>query len=109
MQKIDHIEVRGARVHNLKNVNVDIPLEPARGHRGRVGVGQKSSLALGVLYAEGSRRYLEALSTYTRRRLTQAGTRLRGRGAATCPPPSRCTSGPACPACAARSAPPPSS
>ena len=66
-----HIEVRGARVHNLRNVNVDIPLGQLVGVCGVSGSG-KSSLALGVLYAEGSRRYLEALSTYTRRRLTQA-------------------------------------
>lgn len=67
----DHIEVRGARVHNLKNVNVDVPLHKIVGVAGVSGSG-KSSLALGVLYAEGSRRYLEALSTYTRRRMTQA-------------------------------------
>ena len=72
MQNIDHIEVRGARVHNLKNVNVDIPLGELVGIAGVSGSG-KSSLALGVLYAEGSRRYLEALSTYTRRRIAQAG------------------------------------
>ena len=65
------IEVRGARVHNLKDINVDIPLGRLVGIAGVSGSG-KSSLALGVLYAEGSRRYLEALSTYTRRRLTQA-------------------------------------
>ena len=65
------IEVRGACVHNLKNVDVDIPLNKLVGIAGISGSG-KSSLALGVLYAEGSRRYLEALSTYTRRRLTQA-------------------------------------
>ena len=65
------IEVRGARVHNLKNVNVDIPLNKIVGVAGVSGSG-KSSLALGVLYAEGSRRYLESLSTYTRRRMTQA-------------------------------------
>ncbi len=66
-----HIEVRGARVHNLKNVDVDIPLNQIVGIAGVSGSG-KSSLALGILYAEGSRRYLEALSTYTRRRMTQA-------------------------------------
>ena len=68
----DHIEVRGARVHNLKDVDIDIPLNRLVGIAGVSGSG-KSSLALGVLYAEGSRRYLEALSTYTRRRLAQAG------------------------------------
>ena len=67
----DHIEVRGARVHNLKNIDVDIPLHKIVGIAGVSGSG-KSSLALGVLYAEGSRRYLESLSTYTRRRMTQA-------------------------------------
>ena len=68
---IDRIKIRGARVHNLKNINVDIPLNKIVGVAGVSGSG-KSSLALGVLYAEGSRRYLEALSTYTRRRMTQA-------------------------------------
>ena len=66
-----HIKVRGARVHNLKNIDVDIPLNKIVGIAGVSGSG-KSSLALGILYAEGSRRYLEALSTYTRRRMTQA-------------------------------------
>ncbi|WP_303962379.1 excinuclease ABC subunit UvrA [Succinatimonas hippei] len=65
------IKIRGARVHNLKNINVDIPLNKIVGIAGVSGSG-KSSLALGVLYSEGSRRYLEALSTYTRRRMTQA-------------------------------------
>ena len=64
----DHIEIRGARVHNLKNIDLDIPLGKLVGIAGVSGSG-KSSLALGVLYAEGSRRYLEALSTYTRRRM----------------------------------------
>ena len=68
---VDHIRIRGARVHNLKNVNVDVPLGKIVGVAGVSGSG-KSSLALGVLYAEGSRRYLDALSTYTRRRMTQA-------------------------------------
>ena len=67
----DCIKIRGAKVHNLKNVNVDVPLHEIVGIAGVSGSG-KSSLALGVLYAEGSRRYLEALSTYTRRRMTQA-------------------------------------
>ncbi|MBR3402146.1 MAG: excinuclease ABC subunit UvrA [Parasporobacterium sp.] len=67
----DKIEIRGARVHNLKNLDVDIPLHRIVGIAGVSGSG-KSSLALGVLYAEGSRRYLESLSTYTRRRMTQA-------------------------------------
>ena len=65
------IIVRGARVHNLKNIDVDIPLDQIVSIAGVSGSG-KSSLALGVLYAEGSRRYLESLSTYTRRRMTQA-------------------------------------
>ena len=68
---INAIKIRGARVHNLKNVDVDIPLNQIVGIAGVSGSG-KSSLSLGVLYAEGSRRYLEALSTYTRRRMTQA-------------------------------------
>ena len=68
----EQIEIRGARVHNLKNLDVNIPLHQIVGIAGVSGSG-KSSLALGVLYAEGSRRYLESLSTYTRRRMTQAG------------------------------------
>ena len=68
---IDKMLIRGANVHNLKNIDVDIPLGKIVGIAGVSGSG-KSSLALGVLYAEGSRRYLEALSTYTRRRMTQA-------------------------------------
>ncbi len=68
----DVIEVRGARVHNLKNVDVDIPLGELVAIAGVSGSG-KSSLALGTLYAEGSRRYLDALSTYTRRRISQTG------------------------------------
>lgn len=67
----DHIEIRGARVHNLKNIELNLPLGKLVGIAGVSGSG-KSSLALGILYAEGSRRYLEALSAYTRRRLTQA-------------------------------------
>lgn len=68
---IQNIEIRGARVHNLKNIDVNVPLNQIVGIAGVSGSG-KSSLALGVLYAEGSRRYLEALSTYTRRRMSQA-------------------------------------
>ena len=68
---INKMLIRGAKVHNLKNIDVDIPLGKIVGIAGVSGSG-KSSLALGVLYAEGSRRYLEALSTYTRRRMTQA-------------------------------------
>ena len=66
------IEVHGARVHNLKNLSLHVPLNQIVGIAGVSGSG-KSSLALGVLYAEGSRRYLEALSTYTRRRMSYAG------------------------------------
>jgi len=65
------MKIRGGRVHNLKNINVDIPLQKLVAVAGVSGSG-KSSLALGILYAEGSRRYLESLSTYTRRRMTQA-------------------------------------
>lgn len=67
----EQIKVRGARVHNLKNIDVDVPLNQIVAIAGVSGSG-KSSLSLGVLYAEGFRRYLEALSTYTRRRMTQA-------------------------------------
>ena len=66
-----YIQIRGARVHNLKNIDVDVPLHKIAAIAGVSGSG-KSSLALGVLYAEGSRRYLDSLSTYTRRRMTQA-------------------------------------
>ena len=68
---VDKIEVRGARVHNLKDIDVEVPLGKKVAIAGVSGSG-KSSLALGVLYAEGSRRYLESLSTYTRRRMTMA-------------------------------------
>ncbi len=78
-----YIEVRGACVHNLKNVNVNVPLHQIVGIAGVSGSG-KSSLALGVLYAEGSRRYLESLSTYTRRRMTRAA-KSTGRRSAVCP------------------------
>ena len=101
----DHIEVRGARVHNLKNIDVDVPLNQIVGIAGVSGSG-KSSLALGVLYAEGSRRYLEALSTYTRRRMTQAAMPMSMR-CSTFRPPSRSTSAPASPESAAPSAPVP--
>ena len=67
----DKIEIRGAKVHNLKNIHLDVPLNKVVGIAGVSGSG-KSSLALGILYAEGSRRYLDALSTYTRRRMTQS-------------------------------------
>ena len=66
------IKIRGARENNLKNIDLDIPKNKLVVFTGVSGSG-KSSLALGTLYAEGSRRYLEALSTYTRRRITQAG------------------------------------
>lgn len=68
----DHIAVLGGRVHNLRNINVDIPLNKFTAISGLSGSG-KSSLAMGILYAEGSRRYLDALSTYTRRRISQVG------------------------------------
>ena len=74
MKKQNHpnvIKIRNVHVHNLKHIDVDIPLNKLAGIAGVSGSG-KSSLALGVLYAEGSRRYLDALSTYTRRRMTQA-------------------------------------
>ncbi|USS84500.1 excinuclease ABC subunit UvrA [Fructilactobacillus myrtifloralis] len=69
--QVTQIEVRGGNVHNLKNINVNIPLNQFVAISGRSGSG-KSSLAMGILYAEGSRRYLEALSTYTRRRISQS-------------------------------------
>lgn len=96
------IEVRGACVHNLKNVDVDIPLNKLVGIAGISGSG-KSSLALGVLYAEGSRRYLEALSTYTRRRLTQA-SRAQVVTYVMCPRLSPSIKDLQCPACDPRSA-----
>ncbi|MFC6200400.1 AAA family ATPase [Lactiplantibacillus nangangensis] len=71
VQQQEHISVRGGNVHNLKNINVDIPLNQFVAISGPSGSG-KSSLAMGILYAEGSRRYLEALSTYTRRRISQS-------------------------------------
>lgn len=71
MANIQTIDIRGARVHNLKDINVSVPLHQIIGIAGVSGSG-KSSLALGVLYAEGSRRYLDSLSTYTRRRMTMA-------------------------------------
>ena len=67
---IDKMEIKGARVHNLKSIDVDVPLNKIVAISGVSGSG-KSSLALGVIYAEGSRRYLESLSTYTRRRISQ--------------------------------------
>ncbi|KRM79201.1 excinuclease ATPase subunit [Lapidilactobacillus dextrinicus DSM 20335] len=70
VNKVTQIEVRGGNVHNLKNINVNIPLNQFVAISGPSGSG-KSSLAMGILYAEGSRRYLDALSTYTRRRITQ--------------------------------------
>ena len=77
----ESIEIRGARVHNLKNIDIDVPLGKLVGVAGVSGSG-KSSLALGVLYAEGSRRYLEALSMYTRRRSAAPQARIRdGQGA----------------------------
>ena len=88
---VDHIEIRGARVHNLKNIDVDVPLNKIVGIAGVSGSG-KSSLALGVLYAEGSRRYLDALSTYTRRRMTQA-PKADVDEVLYVPPRWRCTSG----------------
>ncbi len=78
----DKIEIRGAKAHNLKNIDVDIPLGKIVGIAGVSGSG-KSSLALGVLYAEGSRRYLESLSTYTRRRMTQASRAMAAIGVQT--------------------------
>ena len=67
----ENIVIKGARVHNLKNIDIDVPLHQIVGIAGVSGSG-KSSLALGVIYAEGSRRYLDSLSTYTRRRMTSA-------------------------------------
>lgn len=102
MQNIDHIEVRGARVHNLKNVNVDIPLGELVGIAGVSGSG-KSSLALGVLYAEGSRRYHEALSPI-RADASRKLAKPRSTTFATCPLRSHCTSARRCRACVPHSA-----
>lgn len=71
MQKPSTIDIHGARIHNLKNIDVSVPLGKFVCIAGVSGSG-KSSLALGILFSEGSRRYLESLSTYTRRRLSQA-------------------------------------
>ena len=98
----DKIEIRGAKAHNLKNIDVDIPLGKIVGIAGVSGSG-KSSLALGVLYAEGSRRYLESLSTYTRRRMTQA-SRAMADDVRYVPPHWPFTSAPACRVSAAPSA-----
>ena len=76
IEKPGNIIVHGARVHNLKNIDAEVPLNKITAIAGVSGSG-KSSLALGVLYAEGSRRYLESLSTYTRRRMTQAARHSR--------------------------------
>ena len=100
---IDKMLVRGAKVHNLKNIDVGIPLNKIVGIAGVSGSG-KSSLALGVLYAEGSRRYLEALSTYTRRRMTQA-SKARWKRCCMSRRRWRCTRGRAYRASAAHSAP----
>ncbi len=117
------IDITGARVHNLKCVDVQVPIGKMVAVAGVSGSG-KSSLALGVLYAEGSRRYLEGLSTYTRRRIAQSGedaaiwrgsphtragaSRRAAKRSSTrssmCRRRSRCTSGRACPASAALSA-----
>ena len=95
-----YIEIRGAKVHNLKNIDVNIPLHEIVAIAGVSGSG-KSSIALGALYAEGSRRYLESLSTYTRRRMTQA-ERADGMSG-TYRQRLRCASGREFPASAARS------
>ncbi len=99
-----HIVVRGARVNNLKSLNVDIPLHQLVAITGRSGSG-KSSLAMGVLYAEGMRRYVSALSTYTRRRLGQVATR-KSIKLNTSPVPSPCANAQSSLVCAVQSAPP---
>ena len=67
---IDLITVRGARQHNLKNINVEIPRERFTVITGLSGSG-KSSLAFDTIYAEGQRRYVESLSAYARQFLDQ--------------------------------------
>ena len=104
----DAILVRGARVHNLKNIDVDIPLNELTAIAGVSGSG-KSSLALGTLYAEGSRRYLDALSTYTRRRIGQTARATVDEVLGTCRRRSPCASARASPGCTPRLAPRPSS
>lgn len=66
------IEVIGGRVNNLKNINVKIPLHQFVAISGLSGSG-KSSLAMGILYSEGARRYLDSLAAYTKRRISQVG------------------------------------
>ena len=65
MTSLKHIKVRGARTHNLKNVNVDLPRDKLIVITGLSGSG-KSSLAFDTIYAEGQRRYVESLSAYAR-------------------------------------------
>ncbi len=66
---MDQIVVRGARTHNLKNINITIPKGQASGDNRALG-SSKSSLAFDTLYAEGQRRYVESLSTYARQFLS---------------------------------------
>ena len=62
---MEHIRIRGARTHNLKNINLDLPRHRLIVITGLSGSG-KSSLAFDTLYAEGQRRYVESLSAYAR-------------------------------------------
>jgi excinuclease ABC subunit A len=66
----DMIKIRGARVHNLKNISLDIPRNKVVVITGLSGSG-KSSLAFDTIYAEGQRRYVESLSAYARQFLEQ--------------------------------------
>ena len=75
MAELKNIEVRGAREHNLKSIDVDIPRDQLVVITGLSGSG-KSSLAFDTIYAEGQRRYVESLSAYARQFLDMMENRM---------------------------------